>query len=455
MDKRIWIGALSLALLFTVGWGFYEYRQAEELRIASENNNRRALNDFASQIDQLETDMAKGNVASNPAQKILYLTQVSSKSDVALKDFAQIPAEQTGLSYVGQFLTQSGDFSKTLAQKIAGGGTITAEEEKILRDMHKRLMPVNQKVQDLITRIDTENLVWTDPDPTLRQRLGFGTQVAEAAADGSENPSKSVRSGLDQLDASLQKLPPFSYTGEYATRVVPKPLGLPSGEVTREQALQKGRDFLRKIGYSDTTPEFEGNTQGDLGGYRFKVKEEGHMEVTRKGGVVSFFRDPRSIEPRTLSVEEAAQKANQILKNLGWQQLVITSTEDFGAYVQFDAVVEKEGVRIYPDKVRLMIALDNGLPVGFDAVPYYAFHHDRTFPTKLTLDQALHKLRTDFQVMESRLAVIVKSGNQEVYCYEFRGKYQGEEYLVYLNAETGVEENIQRIIKTPRGEYLQ
>lgn len=454
MGKRIWIGTLALALLVSLGWGISEYREAEKYQLAAENNNRRALINFASQIDQLETDMAKGNVASNPAQKILYLTQVSSKSDVALQDFAQIPTEQTGLSYVGQFLTQSGDFSKTLAQRIAGGGTITSEEEKILRDMHERLIPLNQKVQDLITRIDTENLVWIDPAPTIRQRLGFGTQIAEAAADGSENPSKSVRSGLDQLDASLQKLPPFSYTGEYASRVVAKPLGLPSGEVTRDQALQKGQDFLRKIGYSDTTLEFESNTQGELGGYRFKV-QDGHMEVTRKGGVVNLFRDPRSIEPRTLSIDEAARKADEVLKSLGWKSMVITSTEDFGAYAQFDAVVEDNGVRIYPDKVRLMIALDNGLPVGFDAVPYYAFHHSRTFPTKLTLDQALHKMRPDFQVLESRLAVIVKAVNQEVYCYEFRGKYQGEEYLIYLNAVTGVEENIQRIIKTPRGEFIQ
>jgi len=134
---------------------------------------------------------------------------------------------------------------------------------------------------------------------------------------------------------------------------------------------------------------------------------------------------------------------------------VLTSSEDFGAYVQFDFVAEKEGVRIYPDKVRLLIALDNGQLVGFDAVPYYAFHQSRTFPAKITLDQALRKLRSDFQVAESRLAFIVKSGNQEAYCYEFRGKYQGEEYLLYLNAATGAEEKIQRILKTPRGEFLQ
>lgn len=455
MHRKFWIGALAVAaLLVTLGWGLNQYQLAGEYKLVAENSNRRALNDFASHLDQLETDMAKGNVASNPAQKILYLSQVSSKSEAALKDFAQIPAQQTGLSYVGQFLTQSGDFTRNLAQRIAGGGTISAEEEKTLNDMHERLMPVNQQVQELILRMDTEKLVWTDPNPTLRQRLGLGTQVAEAAADGSEAPAKSIRSGLDQLDASLQKLPPFSYTGEYATRVVEKPLGLPAGEVTRDQSLEKARDFLNKAGYANATPEFGGEFQGIIGGYIWNFKES-YLEISRQGGVITLFRDQRSIDPRTLSIEEATNKAKAVLQSLGWQELVITSSEEFGSYVQFDAVYEKAGVRIYPDKVRLMIALDNGQLVGFDAAPYYAFHHDRTFPAKLTMEQAVRKLRPNFQVLDSRLAVIAKTGNQEVYCYEFRGRYQGEEYLIYLNAANGAEEKIQRIIKTPRGEYLK
>jgi spore germination protein len=255
------------------------------------------------------------------------------------------------------------------------------------------------------------------------------------------------------LDASLQKLPPFSYTGEYATRVVPKPLGLPPGNVTRNQAQGVARDFLDKVGYRNITPEFVGESQGELGGYMWKYKEA-DLEVSHQGGVVTFYRDQRSIEPRTMSIEEASNKAKTVLQALGWH-LTLTSSEDFGAYVQFDFVAEKEGVRIYPDKVRLMIALDNGQLVGFDAVPYYAFHHSRTFPAKITMDQAVRKLRPDFQGSESRLAVIAKSGNQELYCYEFRGRYQGEEYLIYLNASTGIEEKIQRILKTPRGEFLQ
>jgi len=58
----------------------------------------------------------------------------------------------------------------------------------------------------------------------------------------------SVRAGLDQLNASLQKLPPFSYTGEFATRSVAEPLGLPKQDVNKDQALEAAKDFLVKVG---------------------------------------------------------------------------------------------------------------------------------------------------------------------------------------------------------------
>lgn len=454
MSKKFWIGVLAAALVISLGWGWYEYRMVGTYKIKEENHNRWALNDLTGHLDQIETDLAKGSVANSSTQKVFYLSQVSGKSSAALQDFARIPAEQSGLSYLDQFLVQLGDFSGVLTQKIAGGEEVSAEEEKMLGDMHQQLVPINQGLQDLILRVDTEKLVWTDSAPTIWQRWGFGrTKIAEAAADGSEAPAKSVRSGLDQLDAGLQKLPPYSYTGEYAARVVEKPLGLPAVAVTKEQAHVTAQDFIKKLGYTDAALEFGGESQGDLGGYISKYKDA-HLEVSRQGGKVIYFRDQRPIGARTLNLDEAAQKAKMMMLALGWQ-LVLTSSEDFGSYVQFDFVIEEDGVRIYPDKVRLMIALDNGQVVGFDAQPYYTFHHQRTYPVAISLDQAAQKLRPDFQVTEKRLAVIPKSGNQEVYGYEFRGRHQDEEYLIYVNAATGAEEQIQRILKKPQGEFLQ
>lgn len=454
MRRNLWLGVLGSALILSLAWGYNEYREAETFRLATENQYHRSFKDLASHLDQLETDLAKGRVAATPNQKVLYLSQAGSISESAMKDLAQLPAEEAGLSYLGEFLNRTGDFSRTLAHRVAIGNNPTPEEEKTLADVHERLLMVNDTIQNLVMRVDTENLAWTSEVSPWRQRLSFWkTEKAEAAADGADGPASSVRSGLDQLNASLQKLPPFSYTGEYESRSVNEPLGLPSTEANKDKALEVAKDFLRKVGYSEVNPEFAGVTQGPMGGYLWK---QGNilMTVSKRGGVVTLFRDQRELEERTLSPDQAKAKVDETLKALGWN-LVLTSKEDFGGYLQLEYVDDRDGIRYYPDKVRITVTLDNGQITGYDATPYYAYHQTRNFMKKLTLDQARTKLRSGFQVKETRMAVIPVMGNREVLAYEFRGMYQGEEYLVYINAENGVEEKIQRIIKTPRGEYLQ
>nr|MDA8227706.1 germination protein YpeB [Desulfitobacterium hafniense] len=449
-----WVGTLAIALVLSLAWGYNEYRQAGNYRLSTENNYQRSFADLVSHLDQLETDMAKGRVANTPSQRVLYLTQTWSQSEAAMKEFAQLPAEEVGISHIGQFINQVGDFSRNLAQKVALGDNPTSDEEKTYNDMHDRMVVVNRGLQDLMVSLNTQNLGWVDKSPTMKERLGFGKlRTAEASAEGQQSAVTSVRSGLNQLEASLQKLPPFSYTGEHATKNVSEPLGLPRTEVTKEQAQTAATEFLSKSGYPGVTPEFVALTQGPLGGFQWKYADV-LLEVSKRGGKVILYRDQREIQGRNLSIEDAKRKAQAALDTLGWK-LALTSVEDMGTFLQVDAVNEENGVRIYPDKVRLTVGMDNGQLVGFDATPYYAYHHSRDLTKKITVEQAKSKLRQGFQVKENRITVIPKPGNIEVVAYEFRGIYQGEEYLVYINAQTGTEERIQRIIRTPRGEYLQ
>ncbi|AGA70857.1 hypothetical protein Desdi_3471 [Desulfitobacterium dichloroeliminans LMG P-21439] len=452
--RNLWIGILGTAFVLSLAWGFTEYRQAEQFERVNVNQYQRSLRDLASNLDQLETDLAKGRVAATSSQKVLYLGQAGTISESAVKDLAQLPAEENGLSYISEFLNRTGDFTRSLAYQISVGHIPTTEEDKTLTEVHERLLTVNQNVQDIVQRVDTEGLAWVD-NPSVWNRVAglWRTETAEAAAAATDGPSSSVRSGLDQLNASLQKLPPFSYVGEYDSRSVREPLALPKQEVDRDVALKAAKSFLSKVGYPSSGLEFSGVSQGALGVYIFK---QGNlfMTVSKRGGKVINYRDQREFTERTLSPDQAKDKVAQTLKALEWD-LVLTSTEDYGGYLQLEYVQDENGIRYYPDKLRITVALDNGQIIGYDSTPYYAYHQKRNFTKKLTLEQAKTKLRKGFQIKENRMAVIPVMGNREVMAYEFRGKYQDEEYLVYINAVNGIEERIQRIIKTPKGEYLQ
>jgi spore germination protein len=279
--------------------------------------------------------------------------------------------------------------------------------------------------------------------------------VALATAEGEEGAPLSVRSGLEQLDANLQKLPPFSYAGEYATHEVSEPLGLPKESINRDQAAAKAREFLQKNGYTMLNPQYIGESQGTMPCYLFG-QQDVYLEITKQGGQVRLFKDRRQLGLRLLTAADAKARALNALSAFGWSNMAITSVIDNGSSIQIEAVSEINGIRYYPDKVIVNVAMDNGQINGIDATPYWAYHHSRALPqSKLTLDEARKKLRRDFLSGENRMALIPKEGNQEVLCYEFRGRYKGEEYIIYLNVATGAEEQIKRVIKTPRGEYMQ
>jgi len=465
MNTKMWLRISAVLLTLSLIWGVSEYKESHDLKIISENHYRRSLADFVSSLDGLESDMAKSRAAGTTTQQVYYFSQAWHQSETALKNLTMLPAEQFGLAYVDQFLNQIGEFSKILTQQVAKGDKITSEQDRTLDEMHKRLIAVNRDVQEFYNDLNTADIVWLDKQaaqadwtyrgiPNTRAAAPVAAQGDEQGAEEQQRKPTSIRGGLEQLDASLQKLPPFTYSGQTDTHYVPEPLGLPDKNVTEEEAKAIAKNFLVKVGYTDAEPQLSSTSSGPLGGYTFQFADK-TVDVSKKGGVVTIFRDERELGIQQLSVAETVAKALQTLKELGWNNLVQTSAEDFGGYILLEVVAEVDKVRIYPDKIRLTVARDNGQITGYDATPYWSYHHERDLSGKITLTAAKQKLRSDLQIKENRLAVISLPGWQEAFCYEFRVSKDDEEFLVYINARNGVEEKIQRIIMGPRGEYLE
>jgi len=59
------------------------------------------------------------------------------------------------------------------------------------------------------------------------------------------------------------------------------------------------------------------------------------------------------------------------------------------------------------------------------------------------------------EITSENLAIIPTEWKTEILCYEFKGKIDDTDFLVYINAETGREENILVIIDTPNGILTQ
>ena len=55
----------------------------------------------------------------------------------------------------------------------------------------------------------------------------------------------------------------------------------------------------------------------------------------------------------------------------------------------------------------------------------------------ISLDEAKSKLNKNLEILSEGLAVIPEeSTKEEIFCYEFKGKVENREFLVYINALT-------------------
>lgn len=107
---------------------------------------------------------------------------------------------------------------------------------------------------------------------------------------------------------------------------------------------------------------------------------------------------------------------------------------------------------VYPDLIKVLVALDNGQILTYDALGYLMSHRERDLPQpKISISEARKKLNPELEVEEERMAVIPSDGSHERLTYEFKAKMDGEDFLVYINALTGEEERIFKLLHTPGG----
>ena len=112
----------------------------------------------------------------------------------------------------------------------------------------------------------------------------------------------------------------------------------------------------------------------------------------------------------------------------------------------------QNGVIMYPDLIKLKVALDDGKVLGIETTGYLSNHIKRDISkVKITKEKAKEKLNKNLNIQSEILAVIPTEWKSEILCYEFKGKIEETEYLVYINAENGEEEQILIITNTPNG----
>ena len=446
------IALLGVVTLLSLIFGLTQYRQARAASLRVEAGRQRALFGLITHIENVEASLAKARGASTSNQQTTFLTTAYSQSQTARDTLSQLDVANVDLTTVRQFIARAGDYAMVLAQRLSRGGAVRPAEwqelarlENGVKDLAGALLLTAQHVSAAPVRAG------------VLGALGFGQPAAAA-------PQDALGEGFSEIDTLAQSIPSPIYDGPFSDRNQSQlPLARPGPEISAEEAKRLGLDYL------GTGEAFSSVSVGTIGGavpcYLVSGKRVDGTEVmtavAKQGGAVVWSEDGRRLGNARVDIVGARKAAGDFLaskgfslRETGWRKPGTLANRIVFAYVPFSNVAGNETL-LYPDTVKVEVALDSGKIVAFDQKAYLTFHDSptRSIPAPLVSQaEAKAVLKPDLKVLSGpRLAVIPLLPTTEALAWEFRVQQGDDVYLVYVNAMTGKEDYVVQVIENDTG----
>ena len=153
------------------------------------------------------------------------------------------------------------------------------------------------------------------------------------------------------------------------------------------------------------------------------------------------------------TAEDAVSIARKYLEKHGFSSLKDSYYSIIDGICTINFAYTLDDVICYPDLIKVGVALDTGRIVSADTTGYLMNHKSRDIPSDvISSEDAGKALSSMLTVSSTEKAFIPMNDGNEIYSYEFlcRDK-DGNDILVYINAETGKEADIKLLMYSDGG----
>lgn len=438
MDKKnmiiIFLAVLTIA---GFGWGFYNANQTETAAATIENDASRAFYELMDSVDELTVLSSKAIVVSDNDNRARLYSEMSSYAYVAQENLSMLPIYNGTLARTQQFLNQMGDFSYSLIAKAARGEELTASELETLKTLNADVTDIAKSLHELESNSNDY----------------FSYDAIQAAsksiADGDYENAGLAVSSLNTINDGLSSTPTLIYDGPYSDDLENKePVTLEGEEIDWTTAKEKAKAI-----FGDTyTYDAYGKSSKSAGIAVYTVsilRSENdetpfaYFDISITGGyAVQYTADTEEGE-QAISIDEALKNSDAFMETFGYTDMKAGYYLIENNILTVNYTYDLNGVAVYPDMIKISVDMASGEIVGLDAKSYLENHVERSLPTLiLTEDAAREHLAAGITPLSCQRVIIPKDTGDEVYCYEFRFKENDTEYLMYINAETGKEEDV-------------
>lgn len=428
------ITVVFLILLLAIVSIFSLYRvqelQKEQERVSyqAEAIYQRNFGELTDSIQTMNGQLAQLLVSSSQEQLLLCLSGLWREVYSAISSLSGLPVAMHELEQTDLLLNDVAEYSYYLMRKnVLQQNPLTTQDWQQLEDFYHRSSIVQQELDALETKILAEDF-----------------RMVTLSLEDAENP---VATAFRSIEMQVKDFPEIIFE-EGVRKIEPEPRPITGPKISEAEAIERAAQFLAALGQ----PSEQGSIAFTLQNtavpiYAVSFPNNIYVEVSQAGGHVLQYYRSKELSPAVLTEENAKQQAENILQQLYFSHMVCVDRSLEGNIGDFIFVPTQDDVYLYPDMIKLQIALDDGTLLSFDQTSYQTRHYTRTLPEPIfTGEEVLQNRNPNFHISSVQLALITDEYSlHELLTYEIRGNIINESFSIFVDVLTGQEVRIVRL----------
>ncbi|WP_315116643.1 germination protein YpeB [uncultured Clostridium sp.] len=450
MSKKriIYTVAVTLIVVFSSTFAILMTLERTDYRNYLQAEYSKNMYELISSVQNIRVNLSKAPIVGSREQSIIVFEEIFRHSAMANDKLDSLPISQDAVENTNKFLSQVGDFCYSLATAASEGKALEEKDYKNIEDLKNRSFELEARLSAVSDDINQGKVKWGE----LRKKVGgvFAKERPEVLVEKFKGIQKQVA-----------QYPALIYDGPFSDNIVEIE---PRINKEKEISSKQGEEIARKIIGNNRVESIklinrESNTRIPSYSYEVAIKGRGDKskvicEISKHGGKVVYLLDSKGVSEAKISRDKAIQLGADYLKKVGYDGMIPMYSLNYANTAVISYVYKQDDVVIYPDQVKIKIALDDGNVIGIESEQFLVSHNknrDIKKP-KISEEEARKRVGKKLNVTSTRLAIVPTEMHKEVLCYEFAGNYNNQDFIVYINADTGFEQRIIEIIDTPNGQ---
>lgn len=423
---------------------------------------QRSFYELVNNVNNMEVEVSKLLVSNDSTSQQKSLTNIKEQSSDAGESLSLLPVSSNILSETTKFMNKVNGYCTSL---------ITYKDGKIEGEDYNALSEIHKSIETIKTELNT-----------IMEKIMHGYRISDNLGNGSENSN--FNSNFINFASDTISYPSLIYDGPFSESVMNKNIkGLPETEVSQEDAKKNVENIF---GNNLNSIELLGETTGKFNTFDYKVEANDrtyYVQIAKRGGFLLTMSangmnnnveankttsqsqqnstdvqesiDAQDVNDKNSQILEAISKAETFVKDLGLDNMkcVWSASSDKIAYVNIAPIIDD--IIMYPDLIKVKIDLNDYQIIGYEASSYAYNHIEREdLIAQLDATEAKKLINDNLNVKTQKLCVIPLDYVGETLAYEFAGDYQGYQYYLYIDAYTGNQVRVLRVIQTDQGELV-